>query len=136
MRRERRRGAMTSPVINITPLIDVVFVILIAFIMVAPFLERDQVQLAPAGPTHGTISMSDVSSLHLYVRADNTIVLCGTPISLDELFTKVQAVRAKFPKARMQVFHDKRAQFGVYQQIKNTLEAVGFEEIDIVLLPA
>jgi len=43
---KRRTALETEPTINITPLIDVVFVILIAFIIVAPLLEKEQVELS------------------------------------------------------------------------------------------
>ncbi|MEI8125918.1 MAG: biopolymer transporter ExbD, partial [Parachlamydiaceae bacterium] len=39
---------MENPEVNLTPLIDVVFVILIAFIVLAPLLELDRVELADA----------------------------------------------------------------------------------------
>jgi biopolymer transport protein ExbD len=35
-----------EPLINLTPLIDVVFVVLIIFILIAPMLEIDRVKLA------------------------------------------------------------------------------------------
>ena len=37
--------------INLTPLIDVVFVLLITFIMIAPILKLDRIDLAPAKQT-------------------------------------------------------------------------------------
>ena len=42
----------------------------------------------------------------------------------------------KFPEARPQVFHDKKAEFGTYQAVKNAAEEAGFSHIDIILKPA
>ena len=134
----RRTVESQEPVINITPLIDVVFVVLIAFIMVAPLLDRDQVQLASGGnaPSHVPLSMKEASPIQIHVRADNTILFAGMLTSIDDLPQRLVLARQRFPQARPQVFHDKHAQFGTYQSLKNVLERAGFDEMDIVLSPS
>ncbi len=134
----RRTVDVQEPLINLTPLIDVVFVVLIAFIMVAPLLDRDQVQLASGdnAPSHIPLSMKEASPIQIHVRADNSILFAGTMTTLDELPRKLISARLQFPHARPQVFHDKRAHFGTYQTLKNCLELAGFDEMDIVLSPS
>jgi biopolymer transport protein ExbD len=134
----RRTVDLQEPVINLTPLIDVVFVVLIAFILVAPLLDRDQVQLASVAnvPSHVPLSMKEASPIQIHVRADNTILLSGIPTSLEDLPQKLFIARQQFPHAHPQVFHDKRAHFGTYQALKNCLERAGFDEMDIVLSPS
>jgi biopolymer transport protein ExbD len=136
--RKRRHIDISEPTINLTPLIDVVFVVLIAFILVAPLLDRDQVELAGGGslPSHVPLSMKDASPIQIHVRADNTILFLGTKTSLDELPHKLTLAKRNFPQAKPQVFHDRKAHFGTYQAIKNCLEQVGFDEMDIVLTPS
>ncbi len=49
MRKSRRLSSLShseEASINLTPLIDVVFVVLIIFILIAPMLELDRIQLA------------------------------------------------------------------------------------------
>jgi biopolymer transport protein ExbD len=134
----KRRGVdLHEPTINLTPLIDVVFVVLIAFILVAPLLDRDQVELARGGnlPSHAPLSMRDASPIQIHVRADNTILICGSKVSLEDLTSKLVFLKQHYPQAIPQIFHDKRAHFGTYQALKNCLEQVGFDEMDIVLAP-
>lgn len=134
----RRTVDPQEPIINLTPLIDVVFVVLIAFILVAPLLERDQVQLAPGAntPSHAPLSMKEASPIQIHVRSDNTILISGTVTTIDDLPQKLFTARQQFPHAHPQIFHDKRAHFGTYQALKNCLERVGFDEMDIVLSPS
>lgn len=134
----RRTIDLQEPVINLTPLIDVVFVVLIAFILVAPLLDRDQVQLASGAnlPSHTPLSMKEASPIQIHVRSDNTILFAGMVTCIDDLPQKLIAARQQFPQARPQVFHDKRAHFGTYQALKNCLERAGFDEMDIVLSPS
>ena len=135
--RRRKDKTPQEPTINITPLIDVVFVILIAFIVIAPLLELDRVELAHGGsPSHLPVRFEDAGPIQIHVNATNNIFFGKIPITLDELPSLLLASKKQHPQARAQLFHDKRAQFGTYQEIKNALEKAGFQELDIVLVPS
>lgn len=140
MRKHTRRSSKRvaeEPMINITPLIDVVFVILIMFIVIAPLLEIDQIELADASTnkTEKTTSLQESSPISIYVSADNKITFNNQMISLNELPQLLTYARKQHPDAKPQIFHDKKAYFGVYQSIKNTVESAGFSQMDIVLNP-
>lgn len=127
-----------EPTINLTSLIDIVFVILIMFILVAPMLELDRVELAdaPKKKSQDVIDIKEQSSIMLHVRQDNSVLLNNRMIPLDELPVALQQAKERYPGAKPQVFHDRRATFGTYQAVKNAMEAAGFEEMDIILRPA
>lgn len=125
---------MEEPLINLTPLIDVVFVVLITFMIIAPILDIDRVELADGAPSHGTEFRSK-QPLTITVRADNTIWIAQRKFSLTDLELWLRAEKKKYPHAIPKLIHDRRAQFGTYQAIKNRIEACGFEEMDVVLQP-
>ncbi len=126
-----------EPVVNLTPLIDVVFVVLIIFIVIAPLLELDQISLADSSHVgqNTCLSSGECSPIAIQVHRDNTIWLNSKKVSLKELQELLKEAKVKFPSARPQLFHDKQAQFGVYQSIKNVIEIAGFTQMDIVLKP-
>jgi len=130
--------SIEEPTVNLTPLIDVVFVILIAFIVIAPLLEMDRVELADASysPQDKSISVQETSPITIHVRADNTIMAGGKPVSLAQLTTYLKEAKIRFPNAKPQLFHDKKAHFGTYQGVKNAAEAAGFQQLDIILKPS
>ena len=80
--------------------------------------------------------MRDASPIQIHVRADNVILLSGVRISFDDLPSKLTLLKQQYPQAKPQIFHDRRARFGTYQELKNCLELVGFDEMDIVLSPS
>jgi biopolymer transport protein ExbD len=127
-----------EPMINLTPLIDVVFVILIMFIVVAPLLELDRVELADSSidPLDTTLNVQENSPISIHVNKDNVIILNNQKVSLAQLSERLRDAKKRFPKARPQVFHDRRAHFGTYQSIKNAAEAAGFKQMDVILKPA
>lgn len=127
-----------EPTVNLTPLIDVVFVILIMFIVIAPLLELDRVELAraPANPLETTVSAQEASPIAVHVRSDNTIWLNHTQVALDNLTEELKMAKMRHPGVNPQLFHDRQAQFGTYQSVKNAAEEAGFQQMEIILKPA
>ncbi len=137
MQRKAFQRHVDEPAVNLTPLIDVVFVILIMFILAAPLLELDRVNLAEASKeAHSQmISVQESSPVTIHVRRDNSVTLNHEAISLEQLQDRLREAKRVYPHARPQLFHDQRGHFGVYQAIKNAAEAAGFEQMDVVLKP-
>ncbi len=123
--------------VNLTPLIDVVFVILIMFIVIAPLLDLDRVELAPhskAGLEKS--SLPEKSPLRITVFADESITVNSHPVTFDDLPRLLAYAYKKSPSLRPQLFQDKKASFGSYQRVKNALEEAGFQELDLILKPS
>lgn len=128
---------MEEPAVNLTPLIDVVFVILIMFILVAPLLELDRVRLADAPKQGGVqaVSVQENSPIVIHVHRDNQVTLNHEPVALGQLQERLGEAKRMYPQAHPQLFHDQQGHFGVYQTVKNAAEAAGFEQMDVVLKP-
>lgn len=122
--------------INLTPLIDVVFVVLIIFIIIAPMLEVDRVDLAngTAGATKPAAT-TDHNPIAIHVHQDNTIWLQGKCVSPDQLARLLKEARRSGNLRAPQLFQDKRACFGTYQTVKNAIECAGYDELDVILKP-
>ncbi|MBM3208612.1 MAG: biopolymer transporter ExbD [Chlamydiae bacterium] len=122
---------------NLTPLIDVVFVVLIMFIIIAPMLQTDKIKLAdaPKRDDKSTIAVQDVSPITIQVRQDNSIWLNSIRISQDELLPLLKRAKSQYPNKTPQLLQDKKAAFGTYQIIKNAVESSGFQELDVILQP-
>lgn len=129
--------AIEEPVVNLTPLIDVVFVILIMFIVVAPLLELDRIELAHSSSSFNpSASVQESGPISIHVNRDNSVWMNSRRVTMAELSENLKKAKAKHPGVRPQIFHDRRAEFGTYQSIKNAVEAAGFEQMDIILKPA
>src|ERR1700733_745699 len=135
-RRFKRYEEIEDQQVNLTPLIDVVFTILIMFIVIAPLLELDRVELAEA---RRDIKMERISveagPIIIHVHRDNSVWLNQQQLVLSSLLDLLKQKRLQYPQARPQLYHDKQAYFGTYQVVKNAEEAAGFEEMDVSLKP-
>ncbi len=118
--------------INLTPFIDVVFVLLITFVLLAPLLEIDSIQLASSSSL--TKQGAKESPWMISVRADHSIWFRGKNVSLSELISLLKIEKKNVGQCPL-VAVDKKASFGVYQDVKNALETSGFEQMDILLQP-
>jgi len=138
--RNRRLSSISDLVseeggVNLTPLIDVVFVVLILFILIAPMVELDKVKLAQAASCEQT-ETEGVGKLLIHVHEDNTVSINKRPITTEHLPQILKALHAQSPSDAPQLFQDRKAFFGTYQMVKNAVEEAGFEELDVVLEPS
>ncbi|MEN9343782.1 MAG: hypothetical protein RLZZ453_569 [Chlamydiota bacterium] len=135
----KRRGKeleVEEPHINLMPLIDVVFVVLVMFVIVAPILELDRIELAQG--TSGfkeTTNVQENSPISILVDSHDALFFNKKAVSLQELKRLLIQAKGKHPREIPQLFHDKKAHFGTYQSVKNAIEEAGFEQLDIVLEP-
>jgi biopolymer transport protein ExbD len=131
MRRKRyllsRELETEDSLINLTPLIDVVFVLLIAFMIVAPLINVEHVDLVSGG-IHATRDAKS-SSITITLKADSTIWLQEKQMDLGTLKNILSLNTAQTP----QMITDKGCPFGVYQDVKNVLEECGFEQMDVLV---
>jgi biopolymer transport protein ExbD len=135
--RNSKKRFFEEPAVNLTPLIDVVFVILIMFILVAPLLELDRIELAkaPNKQESNKIETHENSPINIHVQENNLILLNKEQISINDLNVLLKKMKKNYPKSTPQLFHDKRAYFGTYQLVKNAVEEAGFERMDVILNP-
>lgn len=126
-----------EPVVNLTPLIDVVFVILIMFIVIAPLLELDRVELAdgPASSLNNSTSVNEKSPITIHVHQDNSIYLNTEKLTASDLAMKLKIAKTQHPQVNPQLFLDRKSHFGTYQTVKNAAEEAGFTSIDLLLKP-
>lgn len=129
----RRRGAHSAPVseINVTPLVDVMLVLLIVFMVTAPLLTAgvpiDLPQAdAPEMPTEArpiTLSITEEGAIHLGEE----------PITLDALLAAVAAAAGDTGTAqRIYIRGDASADYGLIMQVMGALSGAGYAQIGLI----
>ena len=107
--RERELAA-----INITPLVDVMLVLLVIFMIAAPLLSRSlAMQLPQAAPAR-----VEAPELTLQIDSAGGYRLDGQPVSADGLSTALQAASARAPDLRLRIAS---AEDGDYQAFVGAL---------------
>ena len=105
--------------INLTPMIDIVFLLIIFFLVGARFTEQERqydIQLPSSSEIQPLTGTPD--ALVINVRQDGTILLGTKPISLDELEAELKDAKENFEDQAVVVRGEGQ---GLYQPIVNVL---------------
>jgi biopolymer transport protein ExbD len=117
--------------INVTPLVDIVLVLLIIFMVTASHIVRPAIPLdLPKAQTSEPVS---TGLLAVAVAKDGKIYLNGKPGSLDEINAAVQRARAaadrQSQKLEAFVSADRRAPYGLFAAVVDRLRIAGVVDI-------
>ncbi|MDX1923163.1 MAG: protein TolR [Alphaproteobacteria bacterium] len=128
-RRGRRKAAAMSE-INVTPLVDVMLVLLIIFMVTAPLLTVSVPVDLPQ--TQGQNISSDKEPLVVTVTANGDIYLQETKLALEALVPRLQAMKGANPDMRIFVRGDKGVAYGRIMEAMGALSAAGFKHVALV----
>ena len=133
MRRFSQRSSLvTLSEINITPLLDLAFVLLIIFIITTPLFEQSiGVNLAKAAkaqqqtPTRGrTVSIDKAGQFYID----------RSPVDLETLRASMNALHNEEPDVAVLIRVDKEQQFEKFVQVLDVLKGAGISHVGIVAL--
>ncbi|BAF86520.1 MULTISPECIES: protein TolR [Azorhizobium] len=127
--RRRRNGGMMAE-INVTPMVDVMLVLLIVFMVAAPMLTVGVPLDLPK--TQAQAMNQDKDPLTISVNNKGQVFLQETEIKLDELVPKLQAIAKNGYDERIFVRGDKTVNYGTVMQVMGRLSAAGFKRVALV----
>lgn len=119
--------------VDLTPLIDIVFVILMAFMIAVPLLRLESISLASATKEQPALGKEQQTAIIIKVFADLSIQLNDQPVSLQNLQAQLAVLHQKYPHTIPLLLQDGDTPFRHYQRIKSTIESAGFRELHIAL---
>jgi len=128
--RRRRRTARPMAEINVTPMVDVMLVLLIIFMVTAPLLTVGvpiELPKSEAQQLEG-----DKEPLTITVDPEGKIFLQDTELQLGEIVPKLTAIAKNGYEERIFVRGDRRVNYGVVMRVMGTISAAGFRRIALV----
>lgn len=129
MRVERDRGVMSE--INVTPLVDVMLVLLIIFMVTAPLLQQGiDVNLPKAKGK----DMPPEERVALVIRRDMKIYMNDTPVSVPDMRRKLEAMSKMNPNVFLKA--DKDVPYGFVVEVMGEIKEAGIEKLGMVTEPA
>jgi biopolymer transport protein TolR len=129
-RKHHRRRVMSE--INVTPMVDVMLVLLIIFMVSAPLLT---VGVPIDLPQSQAKSLEqDKEPLTISVNEKGQVYLQNAEIQVDDLIPKLQAVAEARggTEARIYVRGDKKVDYGTMMKVMGRLSASGFHRVALV----
>ncbi len=134
-----RRSRRAVNQINVVPYIDVMLVLLVIFMVTAPFISPTQVEL----PSVGKSAVAPVAPLEVVVRADGSLLLrdrgadeIGETVSGAGLGDAVRARAQAQPGQPVVISADRTVQYERVMQVMDTLQTLGVARVGLLVKPA
>ena len=123
-----RRAPMSE--INVTPMVDVMLVLLIIFMVAAPLLTVGVPLELPK--TEAKALNADTQPITISVKSGGEVFLNDSEVPIDEVVAKLQAVAKTGYEERIFVRGDKSADYGTVMRVMARISAAGFKNIGLV----
>ena len=132
----RRRRAMAE--INVVPYIDVMLVLLIIFMVVAPSIQPGQIDL----PSVGQGVNPTVAPLEIRIKRDGAITLVDRQqggqeqaVTREKLLQAVKVIQANHPEQAVVINADKNLKYDDVMRVMDTLQGGKIKRVGLLVKP-
>ncbi|MCB0361132.1 MAG: protein TolR [Bdellovibrionales bacterium] len=119
--------------INVTPLVDVMLVLLIIFMVTAPMMNQGIDVDLPETRASGVDASQE--PMTLVIRKNNKIFLSEAPITLNGLGKKLAAIMETRKNKQIYIQADRQVAYGFVAEIMGEIRAAGIHSIGLITIP-
>ena len=128
-----KRALPVNSTINVTPMVDVMLVLLIIFMVITPMLQKGvSVDLAK---TNNPVQMPDADkedALLVAIQRDGTVFFGADKIAPDQLTNKIKDKLASRVDKRVFVRADARTKYGNVVEVVDNVRAAGVDQLGLL----
>jgi biopolymer transport protein ExbD/biopolymer transport protein TolR len=128
----RARTADVQPDMNVTPLVDVVLVLLIIFMVVAPRLDQD-VPIDLPGMFNPDAETKSLDPVKISIVAKGEYYYEAERFDLDGLTQRLQTLHAADPVRRLLLRGDAEVGYGAVREVLARCQEIGFPGISLLV---
>jgi len=124
-------GAVSD--INVTPMVDVMLVLLIIFMVITPMLQKGvSVDMAKAANTRDMADADKEDAVVLAVTRDGKVFLQSNRINTDQITTEVKDRLSNKLDKTVYVKADSHAKYGVVADVVDNVRAAGVDSLGLL----
>ena len=116
-------------IINITAPLDVMFLLLIFFMVTSTFIDRPGMKLEL--PSAQSAEVARVEKLVLYIGSDDEVILNDQPVSMDDLEETMRAAMSELEDRTLVLNADKTVQHGTVIRVMDIAKKLGLKKLVI-----
>jgi len=129
----RKHAKAEDAEINITPMLDIVFIMLIFFIVTTSFTKETGAQIVKPRASQA-ISLTNGTIL-IGVRSNDDIWMAKRHIEMREVRSMVERAKAENPEGSVVIVADRGSRIGVVTQVMDQVKLAGVEGIALSAEP-
>ncbi len=120
--------------LNVTPLLDLAFVLLIIFMITAPLMENTLDLAVPTSSTAKTSAQPDQVQT-VSVSRDSSLMLNGVPTTLQELETRLSELHTQDSQLAVVIRADQALPLQKFINVMDLLGRVGISKVGVLAHP-
>jgi biopolymer transport protein ExbD len=128
MRRRQNRRKSESEV-NLTPMLDVVFIMLIFFIVTASFVKESGIEISRPGAS--TAVRKEKGNILIAISANDQIWMNRRQVDPRALRANIERAHAENPQGAVVIQADKAAKTGLLVQVMDAAREAGVKDISL-----
>lgn len=130
MRRHHRdsNGSDDSEV-NLTPMLDVVFIMLIFFVVTTSFVKESGVEINR--PNANTAQQQKQANILIAIRPNGEIWIDGNNVDIRAVRASIERLRAELPESHVLIQGDRLAQIGLLVKVMDQVRLAGITDVAI-----
>ncbi|MEN8168218.1 MAG: biopolymer transporter ExbD [Pseudomonadota bacterium] len=130
MRRHRSdNNGSTDSDINLTPMLDVVFIMLIFFVVTTSFVKESGVEINR--PSAETAQQQEQANILIAIRPNGEIWIEGRSVDIRAVRANIERLRAEFPEGQVVIQGDRAAQIGLLVRVMDQVRLAGITNVAI-----
>jgi len=129
MRRSHLENQSTSAGVNLTPLIDMVFILLIFFIVTSSFVKESGIDVNR--PSANTAVRKERGNIIIAVTKSGEIWIDKKPVDIRSVRAQVERLRAENPEGSVIILADSDSRTGLMVQVMDQARLAGVENVSV-----
>ena len=119
--------------LNITPMLDVVFIILIFFVVTSSFVKESGVDVSR--PSASTTERKERGNIMVGITANDTVWIDKHQVDIRAVRANIERLHAENPEGAVVIQADKDARTGVLVQVLDQSRLAGVNNVSIAASP-
>ncbi|HSH28183.1 MAG TPA: biopolymer transporter ExbD [Wenzhouxiangella sp.] len=129
----RRHAQRDEAEINITPMLDIVFIMLIFFIVTTSFIRETGVEVDR--PTALTSEPRPQGNVLIAIRDNDEVWMNKQQIEIHQVRSEVERAKAENPESAVVLIADESARTGMLIEVMDQVQAAGINRISVSAEP-
>ncbi|MCW8945300.1 MAG: biopolymer transporter ExbD [Sedimenticola sp.] len=122
-------GDSAESEINLTPMLDVVFIMLIFFVVTTSFVKESGVEVNR--PSANTAQQQEQANILVAIRPNGEIWIDNRAVDVRAVRSHIERLRVEFPEGQVVIQGDRAAQIGLLVKVMDQVRLAGVVNVSI-----
>jgi biopolymer transport protein ExbD len=133
VKKRKRAEAEDDIDLNITPMLDIVFIILIFFVVATSFVKESGVDVSRPG-AHSS-ERKERGNIMVAITADNTVWIDKREVDIRAVRASIERLHAENPEGAVVIQADENSRTGLLVQVIDQARLAGVSDVSIAAHP-